>query len=454
MAQYVKNANIFGRLGSGIGQGLAEQVPKEIEHQRLRSGLQSLAQKADAGNLSPAALLAEAAGTYGITPQAVQSFGELGKQQARGQALIQSQNRQQQPALSPFARPEVSPQEQGTPSITKPTHLEKAQEGYIPKTQDEIFQNAGQKFNENPALFNNDPQKAIDAAEKEDFRNQQINEAHQTQHAKLTAIQDSVTTRLRDQSKKLGAQVPEEVYTDIEDEAIQSVKPKNEGGKGLTEQQAIKEYGKKLHEISQDYQGIETLGGWGVTGRTAKDTFNSLNALRNSFEKRGDTKNFADTMTAKLGTSPMFSYAVAQPVANNPAANQTLRSLASLKPLEKTVAGVGENAPIINLPGGKIFKQVPEEIARDRTLKIMPRLARDMQQEGKKGLRPSPLAVAYELQKKGYSPEVFFDYLNKNREKLGLTGYQERQLEKPINRSEPWNDWWLGAWSGIDESDY
>ncbi len=252
----------------------------------------------------------------------------------------------------------------------------------------------------------------------------------------------------------MGAQVPEEVYTDIEDEAIQSVKPKSEGGKGLTEQQAIKEYGKKLHEISQDYQGIETLGGWGVTGRTAKDTFNSLNALRNSFEKRGDTKNFADTMTAKLGTSPMFSYAVAQPVSNNPAANQTLRSLASLKPLETTIAGIGESAPILNLPGAKVLKQVPEEISRERTLKIMPRLARDMQQEGKKGLRPSPLAVAYELQKKGYSPEVFLEYLNKNREKLGLTGYQERQLEKPINRTEPWNDWWLGAWSGIDESDY
>lgn len=71
--------SIFGRLGKGLGQGLADQIPKEVEYQRLRSGLQSLAQKS--GQLSPAEFLAEAAGTYGITPQMIQSFGEIAKQQ-------------------------------------------------------------------------------------------------------------------------------------------------------------------------------------------------------------------------------------------------------------------------------------------------------------------------------------------------------------------------------------
>lgn len=88
MVQYIKQGDIFGRVGSGIGQGLAEQIPKEIEHQRFRSGLQNLAKKS--GDQSPMESFLEAAGTYGATPQFVQSFGELARQQAQGNAYRKS----------------------------------------------------------------------------------------------------------------------------------------------------------------------------------------------------------------------------------------------------------------------------------------------------------------------------------------------------------------------------
>lgn len=42
MAQKIKQANIFGRLGSALGQGLAESIPKETERLRLSEGLKSL----------------------------------------------------------------------------------------------------------------------------------------------------------------------------------------------------------------------------------------------------------------------------------------------------------------------------------------------------------------------------------------------------------------------------
>ena len=94
MAQYIKQANIFGRIGTGIGKGLAEQVPKEIENQRLKSGLNDLAAESDKGNLSPASFLAKASGTYGITPQMIQSFGELAKIQNQGNAYRKGAGRQ------------------------------------------------------------------------------------------------------------------------------------------------------------------------------------------------------------------------------------------------------------------------------------------------------------------------------------------------------------------------
>lgn len=80
MAQYVKQANIFGRLGSGVGKGLAEQVPKEIERNRLQSGLEDVANNSE--GLTPFQRFAKLSGVPGITPQAIQSGSELLRQEA------------------------------------------------------------------------------------------------------------------------------------------------------------------------------------------------------------------------------------------------------------------------------------------------------------------------------------------------------------------------------------
>lgn len=110
-AQYIKQGNIFGRIGSGIGKGLAEQVPKEIENYRLKTGLKELADKSDEGNLSPAQFLAQASGTYGITPQMIQSFGELSKIQNQGNAYRKGAGGSQRPGQQTQGMsPESSPQ--------------------------------------------------------------------------------------------------------------------------------------------------------------------------------------------------------------------------------------------------------------------------------------------------------------------------------------------------------
>lgn len=84
MAQYIKQANIFGRIGSGVGKGLAEQLPKEIERGRLAAGLKQFEQ--DSGNLNPIQQLARLSSIPGITPQMIQSFHELAKYQNQANA--------------------------------------------------------------------------------------------------------------------------------------------------------------------------------------------------------------------------------------------------------------------------------------------------------------------------------------------------------------------------------
>jgi len=77
MAQQIKQANIFGRIGTGLGRGLAEQLPKEVERERLSSGLQSFEQEHQ--NLNPMQQLARLSAIPGVTPQTIQSFAELAK---------------------------------------------------------------------------------------------------------------------------------------------------------------------------------------------------------------------------------------------------------------------------------------------------------------------------------------------------------------------------------------
>lgn len=79
------SANIFGRIGSALGKGYAEQAPKEFEHARLSQGLKQLGE--ESSNLSPIEFLTKAYSTYGITPQMVQSLGEAAKFQRQKGAL-------------------------------------------------------------------------------------------------------------------------------------------------------------------------------------------------------------------------------------------------------------------------------------------------------------------------------------------------------------------------------
>jgi len=87
MVQMIKQGNIFGRIGSSIGQGLAEQIPKEVERNRLSSGLKAIGENKD---LDPYQRFAETVGVAHEYPQIIQSAGELSRQQAMRNAYGQN----------------------------------------------------------------------------------------------------------------------------------------------------------------------------------------------------------------------------------------------------------------------------------------------------------------------------------------------------------------------------
>ena len=415
--------SIFGRIGQGFGQGLAESIPKEIEHQRLRSGLQNLANQSDQGNLSPAQFLAQAAGTYGATPQIVQSFGELARQQARGQAL-KNQNTQQASAFPQRNSQSTGQPESKIPSLTKEDVFAKAQEGYIPSTIEERDEIASKAYNSNPAFFGNDPQKALDWADQKIFQEEKIAEAYQKKHKNLSEIQDKVIERLKGQSEKLNTKVPADLYTQIEDQAIQDTKPRKDGGRGLTEQQTIKEYGEKLDDASRVFSKIKEVGAWGTSLRPAGESLRSLKNLQKDMKKLGQTDNFAKRLQSEIKLSPKMSYAIAEPVSDIP----------------------GLNLELQRLPEGNV-NETPFETIYDvpGTLEIASRLAKYV----KENELASPLAIAHELEKKGYDAAKWLQYLTDHSDELNLRKRQSEQASTPLNIVTPWNDWWLSSFTGI-----
>jgi hypothetical protein len=106
MAGYkVSQGSLFGRIGTEMGKGLAEQIPKEAERTRLSQGLAELGKQQ---GLSPFEQFAKLSAIPGITPQMIQSGSELLKSQAQ-------RNAYQRDPLSTRQEPSVTESIKNTP---------------------------------------------------------------------------------------------------------------------------------------------------------------------------------------------------------------------------------------------------------------------------------------------------------------------------------------------------
>ncbi len=431
------NPSVFGRLGKGLAQGLADTVPKEIERNRMASGLKRFAQ--ESGGRNQIENLAELASIPGAlnSPQLIKSFSDLARQQAIINSTNQQQNQQpkqnQQQNLTTSGIPLASPAQQAeaTPqSATTKEGVRAALNPYIPPTAQEKELMARQLLAQEPYIYPD-----IETARAAIDRN--ISAETQKSNAEIQArdYEQNVQTRaeqeLTNEINRLGGKgLPGEILSDIENEAIESVR----SGK-LTEKQAAKVYGKKAQEIDRDIATMNSWGGIGLISNKPKELLSAIENVKDSFHKNGYKRQFEDLLVAKNGITPQFASAINNPVKNQKDLNGYMKSLPDLKTkIEKVqgvpgLAGLGSTSP-------KNSQQ---------TLKIAPELAKLMGNNG------SPLSIAYELDKKGYDSQVWKDYLNENKDKLDLKQSQLDQLKKTQNSFYGWlNDLWLQSFTGIE----
>lgn len=428
MAQYIKQGNIFGRIGSGVGKGLAEQLPKEIERSRLSSGLKSLGEKKE---LSPFQQFAELSSIPGVTPQMIQSGSELLRQQGIGEGLRKTNQRDES---RPFERYQNNNQSQkeGSKSITTTDPLQSTINPVLPRTREQKLNRASELYENERQLYPT-PQDAITAVENEEQTNQNINNALQNQRKGQQDVQSRVQNELRTAAQNAGinipggTSVPDTVYQEIENKALDDV---NNGER--TELEAAKHYKKELDKVAREYQALDTVGNIDYLLRDKQDIKRNLREIRKGFKERDDLENLADSYISKNGLSPGKAYYLAYPPSETKELNNLFSRLPELKPEATTKRGFSET-------------RVDPEKAKQKTLKIAPQLAEAM---GKQG---SPLAIAEELKARNYDEDAWLDYLGKNRKSLDLSERQGRELQKPKNTFPTLNDNWLFYFSGLDK---
>jgi hypothetical protein len=426
MVQYISKGDIFGRIGTGVGRGLAEQLPKEVERGRLSASLKNLGEQKGQSRFQQFAGLVGAAHEY---PQVVQSGADLLRQQAIIDSVQNKQNPNNPPSV-PYQRTKL-PQNGGLPpsaTTTGPTNA--TLNPYIPPNGPEQEDMARDLMAREPQVY-----PSIEAA-RQGVANQVSGNINQS-NALITKrdledkVQNAAEQKLRDEIQTVGAQVPGTVVSRLQQKAVDDV------AKGrMSADQAKITYGKEANQISQDFSNIRSWGNLAIATKDRPDLLKSMDALHRNAKKGKYQKEAANEMVAENGFTPQFAWANMFPVSDIKELNDEVKALPSLHhQFEKGPASPGLLG-LVSVPKSAESKRI--------TLEAAPGLVRAM------GLEGSPLSIGYELDKRGLDSDVFKQYLLDHLEELNLSDDQKDELQKPKPGFYGWmNDWFFRSFSGV-----
>lgn len=420
----VGQGSLGARLGTGIGKGLGEQIPKEVERQRLKTGLEEFAREAP--GLDPLQAAAKYLSIHGLSPQAQQILPELVRQQSLINRYNETKNKE-----SPSVNVDIKLQkelEPGYRTATTPESTKSVLNPYIPLSGPEQERLARRLMAEETNAYPTIESARAAVASQNAANIQQSNAL--IQKAQLEeGVQEKTEQKLRNEISTLGANVPGTVISRLQQKAVDKV-----ASGELSADKAKVEIGKDAQNASQDFSNIRSWGGIGLITNSVKGLNTATKTLQKNAKKGGYQKEAADSMIADNLVTPEFAYARMYPVSDIESLNNDLKKLPDISVKTEKVIG---------LPGLAGLGRSNTSNNKQKTLEIAPRLARSM------GLEGSPLAIAYELEKKGYDPQVWKDYLIENN--INLSDHQRDELQK----TQPsffgkLNDWFFRSFTGVE----
>ncbi len=429
----------FGRVGKGFAQGISEALPKELNRMSLSRGLERFNKESEQANLagkpfSQSEAFAKMAPYMIEHPEIARQFGEI----IRSEAKVRGLTKQAQPGKEPSPFPKEEEKKEGAEpktGLTSREGVESTLKPTIPLTHPQVLVAAGKLQQENPQLYPT-AESAIQGVMQSEQQNQAINQALQARRQNELIMQQGIKQGLEEKKSLLNALVPGNVYSEIQNKAMNAVKPVEEGGEGLTDSQAIDKYGKEIDNISRRYDALKTIGNISFSN-DPKEVKNNLTSTQKEFKKDGDLDNFYKTLQKRdaQGLSNSKAAVLAYPIADEKPLNNAINSLPKLSIKEMAKEEIAK--------GGKSFKKIEEDVKK-KSLEASKELAAKL---GKNG---SPLAVGEYLQSKGYEPSIWRKYLLENLEKLDLSDWQIRQARENVSWIPNTDDMWLFYMSGLD----
>jgi hypothetical protein len=422
--QKISQGNIFGRIGSALGQGLAQQLPKEIERGRLSSSLKNLNAQSKKENLSPFEQFTGLVSSAHDYPQVIQSGSDILRQQGMLQGA-QGRRNQDQEAFNEIRNARSQNPRSENKGLVNTQNTQAALEPAIPKQLGELQDRAVQLHDENPGLYP-DWKSAMEGAALEDQQRVGQNKAQQEARHIQKGLETDIRKELAGLRQSANVEIPDNIYQKIEDKTIDAIR------NGEDELTAAKEGRDSLDKISRDYKSIDAFGNLTLLAAKPKEVKNAIKGLRKAFKDNGDTaENLADSLVAKNGLSNKYANYLANPPEGK--IDKTLSSAPSLKrPFVLPIPGV----PLIpfNLKTPNV---------EEKSLNMSKKLGAMLEKND------SPLAIGYLLEQKGYDPEVWRNYLSENQKELNLSQSQARELQKTDKTTQGLlNDTWLKAFGG------
>lgn len=409
--------NIFGRIGSGIGKGLSEQVPKEIERSRLSGGLKKLGEDAKMGKMvSPFDQAAQLLGTPGATPQMVDALLPLLRnQQAREEAMRRAQGtpREMAPGIGTAPQPAAS---EAVSRRTQPNYLQRS-------TPQQIQQETARLLNTFPNLYPTESEARAEA-EKIDARRLAVD---QDLEGKRELTKKFFEEQLETVLQKTGQNVFNEIPGGAKMRFLKDAQADVE--RGMTPFEAASKAAEDAKNLADAKLRIQAEGRKSFLGKERNRTREIIKSAQKEFSKGGaeQLKDFKNLIKKEHDLSEYEAASLAYPVEQN-----------------EKLYGELESLPSIKRKRGQFETPKMKKRAKDSAIQIA--------QQTAKSLAPndSIYSIANFLEQKGYSRDAFVDEVRRlhNEGKLELNPRQTEEVLSSPNFISTLGDLYFKAFGG------
>jgi hypothetical protein len=394
MTYQVKPGDLFGRVGSDIGKGLAEQLPQEIKNQRLASGLENIGKEKN-----PIAQMqqlyrsgASAQDVAQLLPQiqsATQKEAYLARQQGAPQQRAQAPNMAETAKATPG---KAATAEASKGGFATPSQIKQYKESLLQEPSYQDISSMARDILESG--ITQDPNVAEAMAEK------QIKQDLSAQRNKVTQFENDLNKRLDFNLQKGGLgnfqDVPGEIQQKLLDQGSYLI------GKGLSPEAVSQQMDQIATELGKIATQTNTTGSIPNWFSPSTEKIRQLKDQKKKYEEFGFGEQFDDIASSALGITPMQAAAVLDPLKN--------------AEIEKAIK-----------PHTSKLRFEPQKLKE----KDLDAIINDIKPED------NLLSVAEKLRSGMIDVNQFFERLSQLEDegKKALTEQQKRQRNKPSNNS-------------------